>query len=291
MNPDRREEKDSIHLESGFLAGAEELGEEITRLDLHRGAEQETLSGSPPAEAANVCARCGAELQSLDTVAWCLRCGYTKQLHRSQETQGKIQEDLDVRRYLSLLHAQSERQKLELQLSTLKRGETYRGTEMVPEWLAVLVCGLLICVIGSFTVAMNLRSSPEPRLIWCLAQAGIAFAVVVGSHAILGKFRKLRFRQLKMLFRRGCGWWPVPCHKLAWRLGGLWEGLGARTHPRRIQIRLINAERFSPPACDRYDPGVGRGHISGGKPSLEMKPEKRRLSLTLIQSHPIMSPL
>lgn len=207
MNRNRRAEKDSIHLESEFLASAEALGEEITRLDLHRGAEQETLPGSTQADA-NVCARCKAELKTLNTVAWCLRCGYTKKLENVQETPSKLQEDIDVRRYLSLLHAQSERQKLELQLSKVK-GETYipiipiRGLEVVPEWLAVLVCGLLICAVGSFTVAMNLRTSPEPRLIWCLAQAGVGAVLLVLAQPLaflLVVPRRLRFRELVKLF-------------------------------------------------------------------------------------------
>ena len=163
MNRDRRAEKDSIHLESEFLAGAEALGEEITRLDLHRGAQEETLPGAPSTAEANVCGRCGAELKPLSTVAWCLRCGYTKKLENVEATPSKLQEDLDVRRYLSLLHAQSERQKLEMQLA-LKRGEVYipilpiRGI-VIAEWLAVLVCGLLI---RSASHGRQTCTSPNP---------------------------------------------------------------------------------------------------------------------------------
>jgi hypothetical protein len=95
-----------------------------------------------------------------------------------------------------------------MQLSMLKLGETYipiipiRGMEVIAEWLAVLMCGLLICAIGSFTVAMNLRTSPEPRLIWCLAQAGVGAVLLVLAQPLaflLVVPRKLRFKELLKL--------------------------------------------------------------------------------------------
>src|SRR5262249_419308 len=111
MNPDRRRhDKESIH-DSAFYT-EDLVEEEVTKLDLHRSPNEETLP--PDAPETSVCARCGAELQCLTTIAWCLRCGYTKQIHTTEEaTTEEMQEDLDVRRYLSLLHAQVERQKLE----------------------------------------------------------------------------------------------------------------------------------------------------------------------------------
>jgi hypothetical protein len=204
MNPDR-DPKDLIDLEDDYLTGEGE----ITRLDLHRGPDHGTLPDAEPSqqEETTVCARCGAELQHLATLAWCLQCGYTKELDSSHETtKEEIQEDLDVRRYLSLLHSQSERYKLAVQLSNLKRGEGYlhlRGLEWIPEWLAVLVCGLLICAVGSFVVAMNLRTSPEERLMWCLYQAGVgAFFMALAQPLawVLVVPKRLRFREFKMLF-------------------------------------------------------------------------------------------
>jgi ribosomal protein L37E len=206
MNPDR-EVKDLTDLEDDYLTGEGE----ITRLDLHRGSEHGTLPDGKPTqetEESTVCARCGAELQFLTTMAWCLSCGYTREVHSDshETTTQEMQEDLDVRRYLSLLHSQSERYKLEVQLSNLKRGEGYlhlRGLEWIPEWFAVLVCGLLICAVGSFVVAMNLRTSPDERLLWCLCQAGAGgFLVVLAQPLawVLVVPRRLRFREFKMLF-------------------------------------------------------------------------------------------
>jgi hypothetical protein len=206
MNFDRHQDKESIHL------GHDDIeADAITRLDLHRDTEEGTLSGTKPAEVGedHICERCGSELQVLTNLAWCLRCGYTKHFKNGQEEgDAEAREEMDVRRYLGLLHDQAERQKLELQMSNLKRGEGYitllpiPGLQLVPEWFAVLVCGLLTCSIGSFTVAVNLRTSPDQRMIWCISQASVGAAAIVLSHLLaflLVVPRKLRFRQPHML--------------------------------------------------------------------------------------------
>ena len=38
--------------------------------------------------------------------------------------------------------------------------------DIIPEWLAVLGCGLLICGISSFTARVNLSGTPEIRSVW-----------------------------------------------------------------------------------------------------------------------------
>jgi hypothetical protein len=183
------EARDSIHATDPVEA------EEITGLDFPRGSEAETVifprKGAQPGEAEsaadNVCPHCKSELSYLTSIAWCVGCGYTKPLENAEETRsGKVQSELDMSRYRELLHDQAQRQKRELQLSKLKREQTLPipGLEIIPEWTAVLMCGVLICEIASFTAAMNLRTSPEQRHIWCTVQVALGVAAMILGHVL-----------------------------------------------------------------------------------------------------------
>jgi hypothetical protein len=207
------QEKDSIH-ETGDRVEAEE----VTRLDIPRGSDAETVEtvifpkkGAKPAKAEpvadNVCPHCKSELSNLTSIAWCVGCGYTKPLENAEETRsGKVQSEVDMSRYRGLQHDQAQRMKRELQLSKLKREERsipIPGLEAIPEWTAVLMCGVLICGIASFTAAMNLRLSPEQRHIWCTVQTVVGVAAIILGHVLACLFvmpERRRFRHFLMCF-------------------------------------------------------------------------------------------
>jgi hypothetical protein len=52
------------------------------------------------------------------------------------------------------------------------------GLDFIPEWLAVLVCGLFICAVGSFMAGFNLRGAPEARYLWCVSEIGLGVLMI-----------------------------------------------------------------------------------------------------------------
>jgi hypothetical protein len=85
------------------------------------------------------------------------------------------------------------------------------GLELVPEWLAVLVCGLFICAVGSFMAQINLRAVEQMRLFWSLGEIGLGVLVMLVAQvrAFLEIVpRGLRRKKLLMFVRYDL-WWFV----------------------------------------------------------------------------------
>lgn len=118
-----------------------------------------------------------------------------------------------------LLQAMSRKHKAEMNASHRQGSGFLSGLglpipalEIVPEWLAVLACGLLICAIISFTARVNLRGTPEIRAVWCEAQAGLGGVMVLLSHpaAFLAIVPYgLRRNQWGLLIHPRDLWWAV----------------------------------------------------------------------------------
>jgi hypothetical protein len=101
---------------------------------------------------------------------------------------------------------------------------------LIPEWVAVLACGLFIIAVGSFMAGSNLSDAPGVRLIWCVLQATLG-----GVMLLLAQFlaflaivpRGLRLRKWTMFLLPNLLWtalWqrlpasPLPIWVLGWGL-------------------------------------------------------------------------
>jgi hypothetical protein len=136
-----------------------------------------------------------------------------KRLH---EAQGQAAE---YGAYEDLLQSMSQKFKAEMNQSH-RQGSHFLGAlgipipalEIVPEWLAVLVCGLVISAIVSFTARVNLNGTPDLRMLWCQAQFALGVVLLVMSHFVAFPSvvpYGLRRRQWGMLFHPRDLWWGV----------------------------------------------------------------------------------
>jgi hypothetical protein len=74
---------------------------------------------------------------------------------------------------------------------------------LIPEWVAVLGCGLFIIAVGSFMAGSNLSDSPGVRFIWCALQAAAGVLTLFVGHILAFLTivpRGLRLRKWTMLF-------------------------------------------------------------------------------------------
>jgi hypothetical protein len=135
---------------------------------------------------------------------------------RLQEAQGKSG---DLGAYDDLLQALSQKFKTEMNQSH-RQGSSFFASlgipipalEVVPEWLAVLGCGWVICGIASFTARVNLSGTPDLLLLWCQAQAALGGLLMVMSHFIAYPSvvpYGLRRHQWGLLVHPRDLWWAV----------------------------------------------------------------------------------
>jgi hypothetical protein len=121
--------------------------------------------------------------------------------------------------YEDLLQAMSRKYKQEMNASRRRTSPFFAALgipipalEFIPEWLAVLACGLVICGILSFTAHVNLKDTPELRLRWCQGQAAGGAILVVLSHFVAFLTvvpRGLRRSQWGLLIHPRDLWWAV----------------------------------------------------------------------------------
>lgn len=121
--------------------------------------------------------------------------------------------------YQDLLQALADKYQRELRASRRNRdsllaalGLPIPALELIPEWFAVLACGLVICVMGSIMAGLNLRTSPHSRAIWCTGQAVLAAVVVLGAYVSAFGFvvpSGLRRQQWGLLIHPRDLWWAV----------------------------------------------------------------------------------
>jgi hypothetical protein len=119
--------------------------------------------------------------------------------------------------YFALLHAMSQKLKDEMEGGKATRRASMLnlpvpGLELVPEWLAVLACGLLICALGSLMVGFNLRGAPQMRALWATAQGMFAIGLLLLSYSaafFLVVPRGLRFKQWTLFILPNSLWWAV----------------------------------------------------------------------------------
>jgi hypothetical protein len=118
-----------------------------------------------------------------------------------------------------LLQAMSRKYKQEMNTSHRRTSPFFAALglpipalEIVPEWVAVLVCGLVITTIASFFARVNLNGTPEIRVIWCEGQLILGAALIFLSYfaAFLTVVpRGLRLSQWGLFFHPRDLWWAV----------------------------------------------------------------------------------
>jgi hypothetical protein len=135
---------------------------------------------------------------------------------RLQEAQGQAG---DFGAYEDLLQAMSAKFKTEMDQSHRQGSRFFASLgipipalEVVPEWLAVLACGWVICGIVSFTARVNLAGTPDLRVLWCQAQAALGVVLMVMSHFVAFPSvvpYGVRRSQFGMLVHPRDLWWAV----------------------------------------------------------------------------------
>lgn len=107
---------------------------------------------------------------------------------RIQEAEGQAA-SFDA--YEDLLQAMSRKFKTEMDQSHRQGSNMFASLgipipalELVPEWVAVLACGLFITVVASFTARVNLSGTPEIRTLWCQAQGILGIVLLVSSYFV-----------------------------------------------------------------------------------------------------------
>jgi hypothetical protein len=107
-------------------------------------------------EAVTFCPRCKSPLSERISLGWCQRCGYCRSV---EEVRGIM----PGRERFVLL-------------------DFTKGSSL-GEWLTVLVCGSLVCVVASFIASWNLAGQPRERAWWFLAQMCVGGFLVAMSHS------------------------------------------------------------------------------------------------------------
>lgn len=151
------------------------------------------------------CPRCGAELSQGLKLGWCHRCGYCQYLEREKAneftrpapswTWAQMVAVLPAAlihyffgaetgiRYFHRKPANAIASQPEVAVpKTLAL--TITSEDPAPEWLSVLVCGVLICCMGSITAGLNLRDVTQARATWCLGQAALGVLALAVAHVV-----------------------------------------------------------------------------------------------------------
>jgi hypothetical protein len=141
----------------------------------------------------------------------------------------KGQKDIDPGNWDSWFQIMSNKFKTEVEAPAYGRGRLNSGIpllDLVPEWLAVLVCGLFIIAVGSIMAGLNLRVVPQWRLTWCNGEIGLGLLLLLTAQ--VSAFadivpRGLRLRKCYMFLSPNL-WWAVwqrlPATSLSvWLLG------------------------------------------------------------------------
>lgn len=106
---------------------------------------------------ATSCPECGAALPQL---GWCARCGYSRHTQPKQEVPPETPEEA-ASRFAALF-------------------ESTEAAEPPPsrDWVAILICGLVVIVFGSLLAAINLRSEARGQQLWCVGEASLGAALL-----------------------------------------------------------------------------------------------------------------
>jgi LPXTG-motif cell wall-anchored protein len=110
------------------------------------------------------CPQCRSRLAERMQFGWCQRCGYCSYL--------------DKREPLSQTEYNRLTRQSQIALHTLP-GQ--RGS-LLPQWLGVMVGGLLVGGLFSYIAGSNLRYDPAGRHWWCMMQAYLGLAMMVVAH-------------------------------------------------------------------------------------------------------------
>jgi hypothetical protein len=140
----------------------------------------------------------------------------------------KGQKEVDLTNWESLFQLMSNKYRTEVEAPAHGRriNSGIPLLDLVPEWLAVLVCGLFIIAVGSIMAGLNLRVVPQWRLTWCNVEIGVGlvllFTAQVSAFADIVP-RGLRLRKCFMFLSPNL-WWAVwqrlPATSLSvWLLG------------------------------------------------------------------------
>jgi hypothetical protein len=100
----------------------------------------------------------------------------------------KGQTDVNIDDFDELFESMSRRYKAEMDASHAGGKYTVNRLnvpipllDLVPEWLAVLACGLFIIAVGSYMAHMNLRQVAERGMLWSFGEIGLGVLVMLAA--------------------------------------------------------------------------------------------------------------
>lgn len=140
-----------------------------------------------PRDEALRCPRCNTPLSERCDLGWCQRCGYCRYMEKRKVVPASV-----VRAQREALLAAA-------------------GHRLLPAWLGVLLCGVIVCAVSAFVAGLNIGTDARTRHAWYVAQGTVAVLLMLMGHltAFFRLVPRSQRRKYARLLVSGHLWWGV----------------------------------------------------------------------------------